>query len=282
MPSAFAGFAVDTLSYAHRHSLEGTIDLLSAAGCCAVQLSLHPGFLWPSEIAAPARTELRKRIEACDVRVVSVNLPGVEINVASVSPEMRRYSIDLLRQNIELAADLGAAAIVMTPGRQHPLVPLPKAALLAHFYAALDALVPLAEARNVMLCIENAPSSFLPAAGSLISAINDYGSNDVGICYDMPNGHFIKEPIDEALRTVQSRLKLLHVADTGQDAHRHAAVGQGSIAFADLYPVLAEIGHAELPVLEVISSNGEADMIASAENLLRAGWGYGPRTVAVA
>jgi L-ribulose-5-phosphate 3-epimerase len=278
MSSAFAPFAVDTLSYAHRHSLNRTIDLLSAAGCHAVQLSLHPGFLWPSEIAASARTELRKRIEACHLRVVSVNLPGVEINVASVSPEMRGYSIDLLRQNIELAGDLGAAAVVMTPGRQHPLVPLPRAALMTHFFAALDALVPIAAGRGVTLCIENAPSSFLPDAGGVIGAVDAYGSNDVGICYDMPNGHFITERIDEALRTVKSRLKLLHVADTGQDAHRHAAVGQGSIAFAELYPVLAEIGHAELPVLEVISSTGEADMIASAENLLRAGWGDGPRT----
>jgi L-ribulose-5-phosphate 3-epimerase len=276
MSNAFACFAVDTLSYAHGHSLEDTLDLLSAEGCRAVQLSLHPGFLWPSEIAAPARTELRNHVEARGMRVLSVNLPGVEINVASVSPEMRHYSIDLLRQNIELAADLHATAIVMTPGRQHPLVPLPKQALMKHFFAALDALVPIAEKRGVTVCIENAPSSFLPAAGDIIGAINDYGHGDVGICYDMPNGHFIKERIDEALRTVQSRLKLLHVADTGPEAHRHAAVGQGSIAFADLYPVLAEIGLAERPVLEVISSNGEADMIASADNLIRAGWSDRP------
>ena len=273
MQDDLSHFAIDTLSYAAVQPLSACIDHLSAKGCAAVQLSLHPGYLWPSETDGAARAALRRHLAARGIAVVSVNLPGVEINLASVYPEMRAYTIDLLRQNLELAADLGAPLIVIAPGKPHPLLPAAKDVQLAHFHAALDILLPLASRLGTSLSVENTPSSFLPDAASLIAALDAYREEKIGICYDFPNAHFIREDIGAALAGLGPRLSLVHLADTGHDAHRHAAIGRGTIPFSEIAPVLRGTGFAGLPVLEVISGDIAREMEISAQRLVQLGWG---------
>ena len=272
MLSNFSYFAIDTLSYSVGHSLDGCIRHLADKGCRALQLSLHPGILWPSEMDGAARSSLRRNIHSSGMSVVSVNLPGVELNLGSVYPEMRAYTLALLTDNIKFAGDLGAPAIVIAPGKPHPLIPVPKSTLTNHFYKALDILLPLARKLGTTVCVENTPSSFLPDTEGLIAAIESFGNSEVGVCYDLANGYFVKEDLGKALRRIGPRLKLVHVADTTREVARHAAVGQGSIAFAEIAPVLREIGYGERPVLEVISLEGEKDMEMTAQNLVNMGW----------
>lgn len=272
MYKPFDGFAIDTLSYAAGRSLEEAVDGLAAMGVRALQLSLHPGYLWPSELDPAARVSLQKRLSHLDIRVVSVNLPGVEINIASASTEMREYSLDLLRQNIELAADLQAPSIVIAPGRQHPLIPQSKAALTLHFYAALDSLLRHAARSETIICVENAPSAFLPDTESLMEALAAYGDSPVGVCYDTANGHFVREDATTAIQKIGGRLKLLHLADTEQTSHRHAAVGQGSVPFGEIYAALTEIAYSGESVLEIIAADASNHLEASARSLAGLGW----------
>jgi hypothetical protein len=52
-------------------------------------------------------------------------------------------------------------------------------------------------------------------------------------------------------------------------------VGLGDVPFADVPPVLREIGYSELPVLEVISRNPDADTLDSATRLAKLGYTAG-------
>ena len=213
------------------------------------------------------RAALRRLIIQRGLRVVTLNMPNIDMNVAGASVEMRRYTLDLLRQIVELAGDLGVPGVVVGPGKANPLFPAPRDRLEGYFFAALDELAPLARKVGTSLWVENMPFAFIPDIEGLMQALDRYGNGDVGVVYDVANGHFIKEDLGEALRRCRKRLKLVHLSDTGQQVYRHDPVGAGDVPFAQVPPVLNEIGHKRLPMLEIIAPDAEKDILASADAL---------------
>ena len=105
-----------------------------------------------------------------------------------------------------------------------------------------------------------------------MQTLDRYGNEDIGIVYDVANGHFIKENLGDALRLCPKRLKLLHLADTGHQVYRHDPVGVGSVPFAEVPPVL-KIGYKRLPILEFIAPEAEKSILVSADKLAAMGYG---------
>jgi sugar phosphate isomerase/epimerase len=204
--------------------------------------------------------------------VISTNAPNIDINVAAATREMRAYSLNLLEGFIRLTGDLGASGIVIGPGKTNTLLAMPRPQLIDHFYAALDKLAPIARDAGTKLLVENIPFCFLPKASEVKDALGTYGNDDIGIIYDVANAHFIGEDPCEGLRLVRDRLKLVHFSDTNRSVFRHDAVGLGDVPFAAVPAVLAEIGYREMPMLEVISSDPDREILQSAEKLV--GLGY--------
>jgi hypothetical protein len=73
------------------------------------------------------------------------------------------------------------------------------------------------------------------------------------------------------IRIAKPRLALVHLSDTNQQVYRHDAVGLGTVPFEVVPPVLAEIGHRNLPVLEIIAANADTQIEDSARRLVKAG-----------
>ena len=120
------------------------------------------------------------------------------------------------------------------------------------------------------------PIAWEPTAAGLMQLLDDYGDDRVGIVYDVAHGWFIGEDMASALRAVGKRLRLVQVADTDRRVCRHDAIGQGSIAFAGLPPLLAEIGYGDWPVLEIHTRDPDRGIATSIAALLEAGFGNPP------
>ena len=266
-------FGCNTYSYTIRHSAEHCLGRLADFGFVEFELMMYPGHLWPPETDAQRRVALRRLVEARDLRVVSLNMPNIDMNVAGASVEMRRYTLDLLRQIIELAGDLGAPGVVIGPGKANPLLPAPRERLEGYFFAALDELAPLARKVGTALWVENMPFAFVPDIEGLMQMLDRHGDDAIGVVYDVANGHFVNEDLGAALRRCRRRLALVHLSDTGRRTYRHDPVGAGDVPFAQVPPVLKEIGYARLPMLEIIAPDADKDILASTEIL--AGMGYG-------
>lgn len=266
-------FGMNTYSYTMSHGVEGCVAHLAAQGYETFELMMYPGHLWPPEMDAAARRALARRLRAMGVRVVTLNMPNIDLNVAGAAREMRAYTLEMLRGVVELAGDLGVPGVVVGPGKSNPLYPAPRDRLIGYFHAALDELVPLARKVGTGIWVENMPFAFLPDAKGLMEVLDDYGAEDVGVVYDVANAVFIREELREGLRIVQPRLKLVHLSDTGHAAYRHDPVGQGVVPWASVPGLLAEIGYTEKPVLEIISAgDADADIRASEARLAGLGW----------
>ncbi|NBS57098.1 MAG: sugar phosphate isomerase/epimerase [Betaproteobacteria bacterium] len=273
MNGAVRSFACNTYSYTMSHTAGDCLAYLADLGFSEFELMMYPGHLWPPDVDAAQRVALRRLIESRGLRIGTLNMPNVDMNIAGASAQMRRHTLDLLRQIVELAGELGAEGVVIGPGKANPLFPAPRERLEGYFFSALDELIPAARRAGTALWVENMPFAFIPGIEGLMQALDRYGSDELGIVYDVANGHFIGEDLGEALRRCQRRLKLVHLSDTGRSVYRHDAVGMGDVPFRAVPPVLAEIAHVRLPVLEIISQDADADIVSSAGKLSAMGFG---------
>ena len=272
MTNPAAGFAVNTYSYIFGGSAADTVARLADQGYGGVELMFFPGHLWPTELDASRRRSLRDLCER-RLRLVAVNMPNVDINVAAAAEEMRAYSLDLLTKFVRCAGELGAGGIVVGPGKPNPLFPMPRERMVSHFYRALDVLAPLARQAGTKLLIENMPFAFLPDAESLMQVVDAYGDDGIRVIYDVANAHFIGEAPVEGMRRVRNRLSLLHFSDTTRQSYKHDPLGQGDVPLAGLAEAMKEVGYGELPMLEVISHHPDADIAESCLRLQQAGLG---------
>jgi L-ribulose-5-phosphate 3-epimerase len=267
-----AVFGINSYSYTFSHTAERFLTELAGRGYRSFELMIYPGHLWPKAMSAADRAALRRRADGLGARIFSLNMPNIDVNIAGASEDVRALSLDHLVRIVQLAGDLGAQGVVVGPGKSNPLFPMPREQLMGHLHAALDRLVPEAKKAGTKLFVENMPFAFLPGIGELMDAIAGYDAETVQVVYDVANGHFIKEDIPDGLRRAAPRLALVHLSDTGQKVYRHDAVGLGDVPFEVVPPVLAELGHREAPMLEVISPDADARIEDSARRLLAAGF----------
>lgn len=272
MTNPAEGFGVNTYSYIFDGSAADTVARLADQGYGGVELMFFPGHLWPAELDASQLRNLRNLCEQ-RLRLVAVNMPNIDINVAAAAAEMRAYTLDLLTKFVRCAGELGAGGIIIGPGKPNPLFPMPRERMVSHFYRALDVLAPLAREVGTKLFIENMPFAFLPDAESLMNIVDGYGDAGIRVIYDVANAHFIGEAAIAGLRRVRDRLSLVHVSDTTRQSYKHDPLGYGDVPLAGLASAMKEVGYRELPMLEVISHHPDADIADSCRRLREAGFG---------
>ena len=272
MKTQAESFGCNTYSYIRSEPAHRCIARLADFGFRKFELMVHPGHLWPPGPEADGLADLRKTLSACGLEIVTLNMPNIDINIAAAAPAMREYSLAMLTGIVWLTSEIGARGIVIGPGKANPLFPPADAELTPHFFAALDVLCPLAKSGGTALWVENMPFAYLPGIDALMSVLDRYGNDDVGIVYDVANAHFINEDIRAGLVRCGKRLRLVHLSDTGRQQYRHDTIGQGSVPFRDIPAMLRDVGYRELPMLEIISRNADNDILNSVEQLAALGF----------
>ncbi len=265
-------FGMNSYSYTIDHTAEAFLTNLACRGYREFELMVYPGHMWPKAMSVADRTKLRRHAESLGARIVTLNMPNIDVNITAASDDMRALCLDHLERIIGLAGDLGAAGVIIGPGKANPLMPMPRDQLMGHFFRGLERLVPLAKKAGTRLLVENMPFAFIPGIADLMAALDRFGNDDIGVVYDVANGYFIKEDIAQGIRIAKPRLALVHLSDTNQQVYRHDAVGLGTVPFEVMPPVLVEIGHGNLPVLEIIAANADTQIEDSARRLMKAGF----------
>lgn len=268
-------FTANTYSFIMSHTAEACCTELAELGFSRFELMMYPGHAWPAEWDAARRRSFRSFLQARGLQLVTLNQPNIDINIAAATAEMREYSIAIVRSILELAGDLGVPGVVIGPGKENPLFPAPRRQLVGLFHKALDLLLPVARSAGTQILMENMPFAFLPGADALADAVDGHGDPSIGFVYDIANAAFISEDIPAALRRLRSRLRLVHLSDTGTKIYRHDPIGLGSIDFGVVRRDLAAVAWTDWPCLEIIAPpDRPAQALEESVRKLQAlGWG---------
>lgn len=273
--SVGSGFSVgiNTMSYMWCAPARDALEELARAGYRDFELMACPGHFDPTMDQSQARAFARFLFDA-GLTVQTVNMPSLDVNLASASREMRDYSVRLYDNLIAIAQTIGARGVITVTGRVNPLVKPPRTNLEGWFGESFERILRTAEQMDIRLMLENIPIGVYPQAEQLIAFADRINSKNVGICYDIANAHFIGEDPSVGLRAVAPKLDIVHLSDTRQQVWRHDPVGQGSCDFAAFGATLREIGYAATSMLEIVADPPVEHIVASHRRL--SAWGWAP------
>lgn len=265
-------FALNTFSYIWRFGIEACIEHLAARGMSAFEALVTAPHLWPSEFDSAARARLRRLLERTGTRIVSLNAGGVDNNLASPAADVRAASRRYVSSVADLAADIGATFVVMSPGTPRTLLPAPERWMLEWFLGEMDDLVRHAEKRGVQLLVENIPFAILPRADDVLRRIERFPGERVGIVYDVANAVYVREDPVDALCRVAPRLRLVHLSDTSLEKWEHSPVGRGVVPFAGIAKALGELAFDGPIVAEIVCRDPDAEIPESLAALRNLAW----------
>jgi L-ribulose-5-phosphate 3-epimerase len=266
---------INTYAYAWTTPAVDAVRRLAELGYRSFELLIHPPHLPLDDFDAAARRDLASVLNAVGATHRALNLPSLDHNLASPMARARRASVEMFRDTIDLASDLGVDWIVLVPGRMSPLAPPSMAQRADWLRQGIDALLPHAEKRGVRLAVENVPMASFPDAASLGAFVREYGSDRLAVCYDAANAHFVGESPAAGIRDLADLIRIMHLSDTPRTVWRHAPIGQGDVPFAEIPPALEAIGYHGPVTLEILGPDVETTILDSHEKLT--GFGFEPR-----
>jgi L-ribulose-5-phosphate 3-epimerase len=261
----------NTMSFMWRAPAREALETLAREGYRRFEVMAQRPHLDPmidrSELTAFARF-----LRDAGLTVETINLPSLDQNLASASPEMRDFTVRIFEHLIGIAEAIGASGVVTVTGRINPLIAPARRDLESWFDDAFGRVLRTAERAGVRLLLENIPMGIYPRAEQLVAFADRIDSPLVQLCYDIANAHFIGEDAAAGLHAVRSRLGVVHLSDTGRQAWRHDPVGQGSCDFVGFGAALREIGYAGTSMLEIVADPSVEYIVASHRRLVTWGW----------
>jgi sugar phosphate isomerase/epimerase len=242
-------------------------------GYRAFEVPISSPHCWPNEMSAAMRSDAANRLQDYGATVPSLNAGGYDLNLASPAANMRRKSIDHLKDVIDLAVEWGAGDIVISPGTRRPMISPPLSRTFEWLYESLGTLLPLAEQADVRLLLENTPYCFRPTIGEMAAVVKEVQNHNLQIVYDVANAAYIGEDPVTGLLSHHSAIALLHISDTGREEWGHDPIGTGVINFEGLGEALEATGKTDNVVLEIIREKDpvvESDL--GIQELKNKGW----------
>lgn len=162
---------------------------------------------------------------------------GKNMRWTSPSEPSRQAGIELVRNRIQLAGELGASAIVLH-AEAEPNDEFGGSAYLDRVDRAIELLRPDMQRYNVRIAVENIflPVGNLPVLHAILLRTDP---SLVGFCYDSGHGQITGGGL-EFLEAHRDRLIALHLHDNDGKEDRHRLPGNGTVDWPRLLRIIAD------------------------------------------
>jgi sugar phosphate isomerase/epimerase len=180
-----------------------------------------------------------------------VHAPWAGINIAVLSPMLRRAIMERLEKSIINAGQLGCRLWLFHPGSK---------TALSHIYPGKDwqqnldsvrTLLKIARREGVEIAIENVPEPF----PFLMKNVEDFQrfceelDEDIGIVLDIAHAN-LNNQIQDFMKHFPERIVHMHVSDNNGANDLHRGIGYGSIDWERVAKTIKEADYRDLIVLE--------------------------------
>jgi len=183
---------------------------------------------------------------------------GREKNWGSQREYERLAGLELVRNRIIMASELGSDVIVMHP---------PSASTPDLFRRSLDDLMLFAREHGVRLAIENLVGSMAETEAIL----SEYPPDYLGLCYDSGHANISGDELD-CLERMKDRLIAVHLHDNDGTGDQHNPLFSGTIDWSALARILASSTYTKCVSMEVtIRNSGIEDEQAFLEHAFDTG-----------
>lgn len=269
MPALTVGAC--TYSYLWDLPLADTVRRLADLGFGYFELMTTVPHCWPRGWTAADRADFRRLYAACGLRMSSVNPTFLDLNLASPNPGLREETVRQLRETIQLAHDIEAPMMLVTAGKQHPLIAPDPGYLWDLVRAGLETLLADCERLGVTLGLENG-WTVIDRAEQMVRMARELAHPRLRLVYDVANAAMV-EPYVEGLARVREHLAMVQMSDTRVGRWGHDRIGSGMVDFAAVTDAVRRIGFAGPSIMEIVDRRApDESNRASLERLRALGW----------
>jgi protein FrlC len=237
-----------TLGYARTATLEDSIRRVAAIGYEAIDLFTGAPHLWPSDYSTADRKAVGKLIDSLGLKLtgfaVAGGLLGLQLNFSAPRKGLRDLTLQYYRDNIELAAELGAPLFNILTG--NVLYGTSREDAMKWTMEALEDLVELAEKKDVILGLHPqyiAESPLMLNVDDALAMIKTLKSKKVKIIYDTAQQNITYRAFSDDIRKSGSNLCYVHAADNDGVRWTHEAAGKGTVDWDGIIRALKEINY---------------------------------------
>jgi sugar phosphate isomerase/epimerase len=240
-------------------SVREQAELARRLGACYLELVVER--LWGLPGPRSEWGKLRGLLEEMGLEPL-VHAPYIELNPASLNPDLRQATVRCCLESLELAAFLEAGHLVFHVGYLPQIYPEAaveetKEALAESLRAVLDR----AEELGVTVVVENGWNGpnhpIITSAKEHAALVEAMASPALGALFDIGHAHTFGTELSEDMGLLKAHLRALHLHDNHGVEDEHLALGQGTVPLA----VVREAFQMGLPV--ILELNTAIDMEAS-------------------
>jgi hexulose-6-phosphate isomerase len=218
---------------ANIESIESALAQTKKFGFDALELGISTEGVLTTNTSKAECLKIRKQINDSGVFVDSMT-NGLSWGVSPTSNDeaTRNKSIDLHKDAIQVASNLGCKAFLFVPGVvkspiSSDIVRYDRA--LERLRDALNQLLPIAEDLGVDLCLENVWNGFFYSPIELRDFIDSFDSNKLGVYLDIGNLIGYQQHPPHWIELLNSRIKRVQIKDFQENFD-----WTGSFSFCDL------------------------------------------------
>jgi sugar phosphate isomerase/epimerase len=178
--------------------------------------------------------QIRDWLHACGLRLLDIHASdGSEKNWASLREYERLSGVELVRNRIDMAAELGADAIVMhlpylgDAAEKNPA--------WSQLRKSMDALETHAHHLHIRIALENTSDDSVATIERLFSL---YSVDYLGLCFDCGHGNITGHGLDQ-LEHLKDRLTVVHLHDNDGTGDQHNIPFTGTLDWSRLAGLMA-------------------------------------------
>ncbi|HIP16386.1 MAG TPA: sugar phosphate isomerase/epimerase [Methanothermococcus okinawensis] len=191
----------------------------------------------------------------------TLHCPLTDLNLSSFREKIRRASLDLVRDILQVASKVNSSILVLHPG--YCVFKDDYTVALESLIKTLKELNRIQEEYSTKITIENMPSYSMFMFREPTKEILEH-LEDIGITFDI--GHaFLNRNIESFLeRGVIEKITHVHIHDNNGDLDEHLCIGKGRIPFGDHRDKLRRINGIKMIEMQ---NNSIDDIVKCIEHL---------------
>ncbi|MDG6222843.1 MAG: sugar phosphate isomerase/epimerase [Candidatus Bathyarchaeota archaeon] len=180
-----------------------------------------------------------------------VHAPWANVNIATISPVLRRAVLKRLRQSLVLSGQLDCLLWLFHPGFKSGL---------DRFYPGKDwelnldsvrSLLKVAQQEGVTIAIENIPEPF-PA---LMKSVDDFHrfyqdlNDDIGMVLDVAHAN-LNNQINDFIQQFSKKIIHMHLSDNQGTSDQHLGIGYGTLDWQNFAKAVKKARYDKLLMIE--------------------------------
>jgi sugar phosphate isomerase/epimerase len=257
-----------------KNTLAEAVDAIAAIGYGGVELMADVPHAYPATFGPAQRKSLADQLDRLNIKVSNVNAfthfaRGDTYHPTWIEDDaaQRQTRIDHTIRSVQLAGEFGAKTLSLQPGGPTIGTNITRALAGERFALGLNAVLPTARERNVILAVEPEPGLFIETAAEYLEFKNEFFRDEPLVKMNCDVGHLFCVGDDPAdiIRRMPEQISHVHLEDIGANrVHQHLTPGKGVIDFKAIFSALKEIGYVGWVTVELYPYETTAAGVAKA------------------